>query len=984
MTTTANVRLKLTGDASQAQKEFSNFSVGTSAKFGLIATAASKAFDLVMQAGISAFKHIVIEGANFETKMKSLWAVTGEGKNVLLSLEKTARELGKSTVVSANEAASAMLNYARAGFTADEITKMMKSSIELSIATSTDLAIVTDTVASAINQFGLSTKDTARIVDVLALTANKSAVDVTTLQQSLIYAGSVGKAFGLSFEEVNAILGELGNVGHRGSIAGTELARALVELSTPTDRQTNALSKYNITMEEVNAETHKITETLELLANKGVSASDIMIIFGQESGKGMAALVEGIRSGKVNFDEFIADLQNAKSETARLSAEMSDTVNVKYKLFTSALSELALKAYDSIKGPLNVLLEESTNAIDGINALISKSNETMKVSTFSTWEYIKTIIEISLTFLKDVIYQGLYVPVEYMYMKLVDLTKIVFGLISDIWLSTIDIFKAIIPGFAQFIEKQKELGTVSLDLISVNDNLLSSQNELLASYDESIQSMSVYDGSVDNIIKKEKDDIQSKKNKSATIRGLSSDYDNLSQSMKDYNDFMKSSIDVRSMSEKGIGTLISKFGKRPSGSPSDFSGIGKSILPEKTIFPTETIDDRKEVSLFEKFKHKTANFVISGFEEGMSILSGNGNLFVSLGKSLSGTLDLVFEHSIDKISPLLQKVMNNVISAVMALPIAIGGDLFSQLMSFSGDDKVRKEKLANTTEQIASLSEKRGSSSAEQKEEIDIRIAELELQQKEMQKSNAEILHDQFEMTKQKWLGMFDNLIEFMPMLVSAFGDILKALLLQIPNVIKVLADNIDDIILMIAGSLDEIIVALASAMPYVALALVKAMPVVAIGLVTMIVELLDKLLGKIGLGGLLNKPVESLHKLQDKTIELLIGDTEKDLGKRHSGGGIYGGDNVPMMLQGGEFVMSRRAVNRIGSSTLENMNQGTSNQNNSNSITININAIDSKSVSEYMKQTFVPEFMNILNNNNRINGTTLRRELRVAINGIS
>lgn len=978
MTTTANVRLKLTGDASQAQKEFSNFSAGTAVKFGVIATVASKAFELILDAGIKALKGIVIEGAHFETKMKTLWAVTGEGKEVLLSLEKTARDLGKTTIVSATEAADAMLNYARAGFSADQITKMMKGSIELSVATATDLATVADTVASAINQFGMNAGDTSRIVDVLAMTANKSAVDIATLQQSLVYAGSVGKAFGLSFEEVNAILGELGNVGHRGSIAGTELARALVELSTPTDRQADALGKYNISLEDVNAETHKITDTLELFAKKGVSASDIMVIFGQEAGKGMASLIEGIRSGKVDFDKFIKDLENAEGATKRLSDEMTTTVENKYKIFTSALTELNLKLFDAISQPLADLLDVSIKTMDGINEIIEDSNKKNMVSTFSTWEYIKNVTEIALTTLYNIIYEGFYVPIVYVYDLLVKLTEKNVGLIVKFWSAGFNIFKLLIPGLSEFIESQKSLGMTTIDLTTANDNLLSSQNEVLASYDNSLGLMTLYHNLTEEEIAVNKRSADSKDHKSNSIKGLSSEYKRLSSAIDSYN--------VSLVSISLLELQKPTFGKRPTGAiGADIFGVEKSILPEKTIFPTETFDDReKDGGFFEKLKNRLASFVIGGFEEGVSILSGKGNLFDSLGKGLSSTLNFAFENSLGKLSPLMSKVISGVTSAAIALPTAIGGDLFSQLMSVGSDSKERKEKLSDVTEQIASLTEKRGISSPEQKAEIDKRIAELELQQKELQKSNADILHDQFELTKQKWLGMFDNLIEFMPMLVDAFGDILQQILLKLPDVVKVLANNIDDIILMIAGSLDEIIVSLASAMPYVALALAKAMPVVAIGLVTAVVEMIDKLLGKIGLGGVLDKPVKGLHNLQENTIQALMGDTEKTMGKRHSGGNVFGGDNVPMMLQGGEFVMSRRAVNKIGVNALEQMNQGQqSAQKGSNSISITINAIDQKSVSEYMKGTFIPEFMNLLNDNNRINGTTLRRELRFAITGM-
>ena len=229
---------------------------------------------------------------------------------------------------------------------------------------------------------------------------------------------------------------------------------------------------------------------------------------------------------------------------------------------------------------------------------------------------------------------------------------------------------------------------------------------------------------------------------------------------------------------------------------------------------------------------------------------------------------------------------------------------------------------------------------------------------------------------------MFDNLIQFMPMLVDAFEDILTEVMKKLPDVIKSLADSVDDILLTIASNFDEIIVVLASAMPYVALALAKAMPIVALGLVTAVVDMLDNMLGKIpGMGDLLDSSVNWLTKQQNALAKTLVDETE--MPKRHSGGFVHGGDNVPMMLQGGEFVLSRKAVSSMGAQNVTAINEGRQNSSNATSISITINAIDAKGVSDFMRKDFVPEFIQMLNNNNKVNGTTLKRELRFAVNGL-
>ena len=976
MTTEANVRLKIGADASEGLREIEKFSSGSAVKFGLIATVASKAFDSILSVVKNSFREMVVGGAEFEQKIKSVWAVTGEGKDVLSSLEKTARDMGKSTVVSATEAADAMLIYARAGFQANDITNLMKASIDASIATSTDLSIITDTVTNVINQFGKETSEASNILDVLTMTANKSAVDINQLQQSLIYAGSIGKAFGLSFEEVNAILGELGNVGHRGSIAGTELARALVELSTPTDRQADVLSKYNITLEDVNAETHKITDTLELFAQKGVSASDVMVIFGQEAGKGMTALIEGIRSGKVDFDGFIENLKNAKGTVTGLSKEMSDTVTVKYKIFTSALSELALNVYGKIKEPLKALLETSTEMVDKVNKIVEGSNEKVKVSTFSPWEYIKNASLAGWNFLAKSIYNILYVPIEAVFKKIYSLAKEYGGLIIDVWSASFDVLKAIVPGLVSFIEKQKKLGMTSIDLTTANDNLLSSQNEVLASYDEALGLMSMYDEKIQQTQQDQKDHNDETEKSAKGLNALSDEYKKLSLSVDDANQNLLSTIDIQKMSSQEE----SKLGKRSFVAPSEL--VQKTVFPEKTIFPTETFDDRASILDTMNISDKIMNFVIEGFKGGVSILSGKADLFSELSKGLSSSVSFALDETLGRFFPKLSGMIGSVITSAMALPTAIGGELFGQLLSVGGNTEGRKQKLADVTEQIASLVEKKGISSDDQKKEIDARLAELKLQQAELQKSNAEILHDQFEMTKKKWLGMFDNLIQFMPMLVDAFEDILTEVMKKLPDVIKSLADSVDDILLTIASNFDEIIVALASAMPYVALALAKAMPIVALGLVTAVVDMLDNMLGKIpGMGDLLDSSVNWLTKQQNALAKTLVDETE--MPKRHSGGFVHGGDNVPMMLQGGEFVLSRKAVSSMGAQNVTAINEGRQNSSNATSISITINAIDAKGVSDFMRKDFVPEFIQMLNNNNKVNGTTLKRELRFAVNGL-
>ena len=64
------------------------------------------------------------------------------------------------------------------------------------------------------------------------------------------------------------------------------------------------------------------------------------------------------------------------------------------------------------------------------------------------------------------------------------------------------------------------------------------------------------------------------------------------------------------------------------------------------------------------------------------------------------------------------------------------------------------------------------------------------------------------------------------------------------------------------------------------------------------------------------------------------VANISSSIGDFHTGGLIGGGDDVPINAQGGEFVMRRDAVNRIGVDALSNMNEG-----GGGGITLNISA---------------------------------------------
>ncbi len=88
-----------------------------------------------------------------------------------------AKKLGASTAFTASEVLELQTNLAKIGFTTDDILNATGATLDLAAALGIDLASAAEFAVSVVSSFGLSTDETQRVVDTLALSTSKAAVD---------------------------------------------------------------------------------------------------------------------------------------------------------------------------------------------------------------------------------------------------------------------------------------------------------------------------------------------------------------------------------------------------------------------------------------------------------------------------------------------------------------------------------------------------------------------------------------------------------------------------------------------------------------------------------------------------------------------------------------------------------------------------------------------------------------------------------------
>ena len=230
-------------NASTASKGIDGF--GKVAKFGMAAAGAGVAAVGVGIVGLGT--KMVMLAANFEESQNILQAALGATADEMEKLSDLAKEMGKQTVFSAQDASDAMIALAKAGLTtADIMGGGVQAAMALAATEGLDLADAAGATANAMNAFGIAAKDLPTVADALAGASKSSTASVSSLMLGLQQVGQGAKTAGLSLQETVGILAAFDSAGIKGSDAGTSLKTMLTRLIPMTKKAQAAFVNYGL------------------------------------------------------------------------------------------------------------------------------------------------------------------------------------------------------------------------------------------------------------------------------------------------------------------------------------------------------------------------------------------------------------------------------------------------------------------------------------------------------------------------------------------------------------------------------------------------------------------------------------------------------------------------------------------------------------------------------------------------------------------
>jgi hypothetical protein len=129
-----------------------------------------------------AFVSAIKTGAEFAKELSGLKAVLGASDEEMSALSNSAKELGASTQFTAKEVVGLQTELAKLGFTTKEILDATSATLDLAASLGVGLSEAASITGSTLRAFGLETTETQRLVDVMALSTSKSALDYDALR----------------------------------------------------------------------------------------------------------------------------------------------------------------------------------------------------------------------------------------------------------------------------------------------------------------------------------------------------------------------------------------------------------------------------------------------------------------------------------------------------------------------------------------------------------------------------------------------------------------------------------------------------------------------------------------------------------------------------------------------------------------------------------------------------------------------------------
>lgn len=297
-----------------------------------------------------------VEYTNIMTSAQSILRVADNDlttfENRFTKMALYVRKIGVETKFTAVEVAGAVKYLSMAGMGIDAINASIRPIVNLALIGDNDVSQIADLATNIQTGYDIKNTSMGSVADILASTVSRSNVNVMEMAESYKMAAGYMRMAGVEFTESAAAIGILGNMGVKGTMAGTSLRAMATRFAKPTRESQKVLDRLGIKFTEYRDIYGKQVEKLRPLADifedlnkKGATVGDMQAIFGKIGGNAAMMFVR-------NYDQLrTLTVQNRGSHgiSSELAKVKQDNTKGLWAQVTSQLTESFMQGYEVLE-----------------------------------------------------------------------------------------------------------------------------------------------------------------------------------------------------------------------------------------------------------------------------------------------------------------------------------------------------------------------------------------------------------------------------------------------------------------------------------------------------------------------------------------------------------------------------------------------------------------------------------------------------------
>lgn len=297
------------------------------------------------------------------------------------------RKIGIDTKFTAVEIAGAVKYLSMAGMDIETIHKSIRPITNLALIGDNDVSYIADLATNIMAGYDINNNSMDSVADIIASTISRSNVNIVEVAESYKMAAGYLRMAGVDFTESSAAIGLLGNMGLKGTLAGTSLRAMATRFAKPTKESQKVLDRLGVKFTEMRDIEGVMVERLRPLADifeelnrKGASMADMQSIFGKIGGNASMMMLR-------NYDQLrslTAHNRGSQGISSELALAKQNTTKGLWAQTTSQLTESFMQAYQvlepSIRSVLRSLLGKF-KAPEFTRGLVSIGNALLNIFT---------------------------------------------------------------------------------------------------------------------------------------------------------------------------------------------------------------------------------------------------------------------------------------------------------------------------------------------------------------------------------------------------------------------------------------------------------------------------------------------------------------------------------------------------------------------------------------------------------------------------